>query len=136
MAGIEEIEGFIANPLVELEFSGVQRAQINACMQHWFAAVNKRQCPDLERRVNDLKRRLSMLALQIKFKYEFVDGSRDTQLVAYADGEGQETLRMIKSGTLWFDRWKSLEYEVMLAATDCSSTLPQVAKTLGSTIAR
>jgi hypothetical protein len=131
---INEISELTREPVV-LEFSGVERVQIYSTFLHWFAAVNKKPVPDLERRVAEFKQRLSQLSRVIKFSYKFQLGCKDSDLIAEADGLAGQTLQQMKSGTLWFDAWPYLEYEVMAAVSDSPGTLPKKYKTLSSTIA-
>jgi hypothetical protein len=97
----------------ELELSSTDRAQVNHTFQHWFEAVNKRQCPDLEQKVADFKAKMSKLALVIKFTWQYGGDGKDLILTASADGAPGQTLQQMKVGTLWFNGWKNLEYEVL-----------------------
>jgi hypothetical protein len=112
---IDELVGFAAAP-IELEFSGTDRALINHTLQHWFAATGKRAVPELDAKIANFKIRMAHLALGVRFKYTTV--GKNGRLLAEADGENAITLSQVKLGTLWFDGWKNLEYEIMCVVVD------------------
>lgn len=112
---IDELVAFASEP-IELLLNSTDRAQIAHTFLHWFQATGKRAVPDLEQRVLDYQKKLATLALNIRFKY--VNADKSGQLVAEADGANAVTLAELKAGTLWFDGWNRMEYEVLCVIQD------------------
>jgi hypothetical protein len=70
----------------------------------------------LEQLIKDFKVKMSRLSMVIKISYQYgaVAGKANTGWpTATADGEAGQTLNQMRNGTLWFDAWRNLEYEVL-----------------------
>jgi len=117
---LDEVTGITQKP-IDLILSATDRVQINHTFQHWFAAINKRQVPDLERLTKEFQLKMAKLAMVIKFSYQYgaVAGKPGTGWpIASAEGDAAETLNQMKNGTLWFNGWKNLDYEVLQVIQD------------------
>lgn len=117
---LDEVTGITQEP-IPLILSPTDRAQINHTFQHWFVAINKRPAPNLEQLIKDFQVKMSRLSMVIEFSYQYgsVAGKANTGWpTAFADGEAGQTLNQMKNGTLWFDGWKNLEYEVLCVISE------------------
>ena len=112
---LDEVTGITQRP-IELILSGTDRAQILHTFIHWFAAINKRQVPNLPQMIKEFEVKMAALSRVIKFSYQYgaVAGKANTGWpVSSAEGDAGTTLNQMKNGTLWFPAWKNLDYEVL-----------------------
>jgi hypothetical protein len=90
--------------------------QINHTFQQWFAAINKRQVENLPQLIKDFQTKMTRLSAVIKISYQYgaVAGKANTGWpVTSAEGEAGQTLSQMKNGTLWFNPWRNLDYEIL-----------------------
>jgi hypothetical protein len=112
---IDEVKTVCTQP-IDLILSPTDRAQILHCFTHHFAAINKRPVDNLDQLVKAFQNKMAQLAMVITFSYQYGDavGRSNTGWArAHADGEAGQTLNQMRNGTLWFDGWKNLDYEVL-----------------------